>query len=47
MEDALTEVVKGHEEVFSKKVGATPQPLPTLYETDSLLYTCLATAYKT
>jgi isoleucyl-tRNA synthetase len=32
MEDALTEIVKGHEEVFSKKVGATPQPLPTNLE---------------
>jgi isoleucyl-tRNA synthetase len=29
MEDALKEVVQGHEEAFSKKVGATPQPLPT------------------
>lgn len=29
MEDALKDIVKGHEEAFSKKVGATPQPLPT------------------
>ncbi|KAJ9112886.1 hypothetical protein QFC19_000441 [Naganishia cerealis] len=29
MEDALKEVVKGYEQAFSKKVGATPQPLPT------------------
>lgn len=29
MEDALKEVIEGYEETFSKKVGATPQPLPT------------------
>lgn len=28
MEDALKDVVRGHEETFSKKVGATPQPMP-------------------